>query len=646
MITIEATIPCLFPPAWALYERELLTLMDRAVDLFLSKYTDADGRLLWRQTMEESWQMRDGVDDFYESFFNWPLLYLLGGADRLLSLSHRQWEAVTAQLTDLGMVKYEYDLGYDQFHQGEGNLFFYLLCIADPTNSALLARVQRFASFYLNEDPAVASYDADRRLIRAPHHGSAGPRWGFFDGEPCYPWDPSMAIYGLPYQDVAGIASFEDLKDSALACRMGAVMQDRMGRGDVAVNLAVTSLLTTAYLLTGEQKYRQWVLDYVQAWEQRAQRNGGIVPDNVGEMGQIGENMQGKWYGGLYGWNWPHGFHSIGAAVLVAATNALLLSGETSSLDLARMLLDRLMDQGREADLGELEMSLRHHWLGIEGALDEGQRTFVIPFRYGDQGWFDWQPVPPEFPVTLWYLSQARSDRDRLEHFRLASHYDWRRVIAFRNKGENGHEAPWERFIRGDNAGYPEAILSETYGQVCRRLALIQQDRQELSSVSIHHWQDHNPVMTEALVQLTLGAPALIYNGGLLQASLRYFDGQRTRPGLPPDMAALVQKIMEEGVSVRLVNLSPWEERSVIVQAGAFGEHQIISVSYEERTSEYPGRVASYAPPEMQSRQRTIAVEQPWLQVHFAPATEITLELALARFVHQPSAAFPWQRQQ
>jgi hypothetical protein len=27
---------------------------------------------------------RDGADDFYEPFFNWPMLYLLGGADDLL----------------------------------------------------------------------------------------------------------------------------------------------------------------------------------------------------------------------------------------------------------------------------------------------------------------------------------------------------------------------------------------------------------------------------------------------------------------------------------------------------------------------------------------------------------------------------------
>ena len=58
-----------------------------------------------------------------------------------------------------------------------------------------------------------------------------------------------------------------------------------------------------------------------------------------------------------------------------------------------------------------------------------------------------------------------------------------------------------------------------------------------------HRWQQTNPVTTEALIQLTLGAPQLIYNGGLLMSRLRYFDFDRKRPGLPKDTAALVETL-------------------------------------------------------------------------------------------------------
>ena len=53
-------------------------------------------------------------------FFNWPQLYLLGGADDLLAEAGRHWEAVTAQLTGFAMLKDEYERGHDWFHQGDG----------------------------------------------------------------------------------------------------------------------------------------------------------------------------------------------------------------------------------------------------------------------------------------------------------------------------------------------------------------------------------------------------------------------------------------------------------------------------------------------------------------------------------------------
>ena len=45
-------------------------------------------------------------------------------------------------------------------------------------------------------------------------------------------------------------------------------------------------------------------------------------------------------------------------------------------------------------------------------------------------------------------------------------------------------------------------------------------------------------VVTEVLTQLTWGAPQVVYNGGIAQARLRYYDADRGRPGLPPDVAA------------------------------------------------------------------------------------------------------------
>ena len=109
---------------------------------------------------------------------------------------------------------------------------------------------------------------------------------------------------------------------------MGQLIRERQGVGDAVVNLAATTLATNAYLLTGEEKYKAWVREYVEAWIARTAANDGIVPDNVGLSGKIGEHIEGKWYGSYYGWSWPHGWHSVGQAVGIAAQNAARYSGE------------------------------------------------------------------------------------------------------------------------------------------------------------------------------------------------------------------------------------------------------------------------------------------------------------------------------
>lgn len=637
---ITATLPLRQPPAWAVLQRRLFAEMDESIRPFLEKYTHPDGELIWADKWKNS---RDGADDLYESSYNWPLLYLLGGGDHLLELGQRQWDAITRQLTRLGPVLNEYERGYDQFHQAESYIYFYFLCLADPTNERNRARAQRFAGLYMNEDPAAPNYDPEKKIIRAPHNGSGGPRWGFTDSEPpAYGWSAGMRTYGLPYEDVPGIAHYDDLQDPELARRMGAVMQERMGRGDVVGNLMATSLVANAFLLTGEEKYRAWVAEYTDAWMERAAANGGLLPDNVGLSGIVGEYMDGRWYGGLYGWAWPHGYYNIGMAATVAGCNAFLLTGNGDYLDLPRVQFDRVMALGEVREMRPDEMSLAAHWLEQFEAAGEKERMFLVPYRHSDSGWFDYQPMAPVYPTAIWNVSADSADWERVESVRRAEPVDWRQVVSFHNKEDGGHEKPWLRFLAGENPDYPERILQAAYDQVCRRLALIREDEADLTQVNIHHWQQLNPVTTEALIQLTLGAPQIIYNGGLLHCRVRYFDADRQRPGLPVDVAALVDTLEPERTVIHLVNLSPFAERNLIVQAGGFGEHRFDAVRYEQRTSDYPGSQHSYAGPPLTTAQKEMAVGSQFLHICLPPATEIRLDLATSRYVNEPSYALPW----
>ncbi len=134
---IDASVPVHEPPSWAILQRHLFDLMEGSLQPFLDKYTHPDGRLIWREGQHNS---RDGADDFYESFCNWPTLYTLGGGQRCLELGDRQWDATTRLMEEIGHVYKEYEIGYDQFHQSESYIYFYALCMADPKNAKQIAR--------------------------------------------------------------------------------------------------------------------------------------------------------------------------------------------------------------------------------------------------------------------------------------------------------------------------------------------------------------------------------------------------------------------------------------------------------------------------------------------------------------------------
>ncbi|MFD0662589.1 hypothetical protein [Thermocatellispora tengchongensis] len=321
------------PPRWAGLQRELFAAQDKAWRIFSDRYTEGDGRLVFRDTLGQGLDGRDGVDDFYEAFFNWPTLYLLGGSADVLAAARRHWRGVTRQLTEMGMLVDGFERGYDWFHQGEGMLLFYGLCMAEPDDGELRELAGRFADLYL---PGGPNYDPGHRIIRAPHNGAAGPRWGFSDHDVYFPWSLALRPYGLPLDWIAEAAPFDELAaDPERARAYGRVMWDRMGRGDTIVNLAATGLVTNAYLLGGDPRHAAWVVEYTGAWRERLDGRE-VVPDNAGTHGIVGEHLDGRWYGGHYGWSWPHGLPPVGTAAIVGAVNATLLTGDRSYLELAR----------------------------------------------------------------------------------------------------------------------------------------------------------------------------------------------------------------------------------------------------------------------------------------------------------------------
>ena len=331
------------PPLWAVLERRLIDSIDEAAPIFLDKYTRPGGSLIWMEGYPG-----DGVwaDDLYEAFFNWPHYYALGGSEYTGVKALEEWNAITRQLEhDYGRVTREFINDDDWFHNAENYIYFYHLGMADPANAETRRRAQRFAGFYLNDDPAVPNYDPEHRIVRSPCSGSKGPLFQMRRGEIHYDLTHNHATLGPGFDLPANWWEDPETKRRVEEQFDQVVMQ-----GDVTVNLGVTALVATAFLHTGEARYRAWIEEYVGAWLERTEANGGIVPDNIGPNGIVGEMRQGQWWGGLYGWTGRYGHGMMAHALTAAVEAALLVTGETRYLDLLRMHMDALVEHGREEE--------------------------------------------------------------------------------------------------------------------------------------------------------------------------------------------------------------------------------------------------------------------------------------------------------
>lgn len=539
------------PQSWALAQRNLIRTMNEAVPVFQERYTRADGSLIWRQ----EWPGMDGSDDGYETFQNWAQFAALGGDHDVYQRSRFLWEAVTRQFTEYGQVWREYDAFYDWMHHGESTTTIYSYGLVDPNDQLHRARARRFANMYTGQDPLADNWDAEHRMMRSPINGSKGPR---FVNE----WDDwsthraVLANYPAPFEDIPGVEGpIADWNDDKVYGEILKLLNERQMRGDVPLNLTSTSLITHAYMWTGEDNYRTWVLDYLEAWADRIKANDGLCPDNVGPNGKIGELMGGKWWGGYYGWRWPHGVMSILQPLTISAMNAVLLTGDYSYLDIPRSQLDRMIELGYEQD-GQL----------------------MVPHRYTDNGWTSHRPLSAEYALQIWAMTHDPRDAARLERFPERT-TTWRTLRPGRGKGDDQHIAPWYCYINGDLPEYPELILANQWNEVVRRMDMMRNDDGDPEEWDVHHWQDINPVHTEALVQLTCGGPQIIYHGGLLHIPVRYFDSTERRAGLPQDVSALVHHVDATSITLTLSNTSVLHERRLQIQAGGFAEHRFTSVT-------------------------------------------------------------------
>jgi len=619
------------PPGWALLQRQLIDTMNDGAELFVQKYNERAGGICWA----------DCVDDFYERYYNWGLFYAMGGSENVMNRAFEGWNAVT-RTNDDGIVhrpnhqwfyhgekarrRFTQQMHREYFnkqsksgagsaewhHMGEANMAFYHFGLADPTISENVRRAKAFAAMFIGEDPLAPNFDTELGQFRSNIQTSEGP---ILENDVYRTiWWLQGVAYGKPMRKYDGVGRRSSLwptikelpidwsNDLDLATKVVDLFEKGVLQGDGPQSLAATALITNAYMYTGDEKYRKWVLDYVEMWMGKIKENGGIVPDNIGPTGKIGEHKDGTWWGGIYGWA-GRGYTNIFHSLAVGAECALLLSGDFGYLDLLRSQINVLLDNGIVADDG----------------------TLLAANKHGPNGWYDHSPLRPKEIAHLYHASM--SDEDRALWMRLKEgdpNTDWADTTQDWEKGQDDSEKARFMYYESSNPTWPDEVMRQEYEHVLRNFRYMADDDRDYKKIIAENHEAGNPVATKALTNLALGAPQAIYNGGLVRATVRYYDATRQRPGLPDDVAAFVDKLGSDHAGIHLVNTSTDTTRSLIVQAGAFGEHSFTNVSVRDGDSEQ------------------VSVNGKYFSVTLPPSTAVEIDTGMARFVNMPSYAFPW----
>jgi len=186
--------------------------------------------------------------------------------------------------------------------------------------------------------------------------------------------------------------------------------------------------------------------------------------------------------------------------------------------------------------------------------------------------------------------------------------------------GSNG----WLSFLEGNNPDYPEQSLRQDLEHVRSQVENVRNDPTTPDTRLTDDSMRFNPASVRSLVEQMVGGLIGGKNRLVLHCRLRYFDPENNRAGLPQGVSALIDRMTGDRVSVTLVNTDPINTRSVVVQAGGYGEHHFVSVQSDGQPEEI------------------LSLNAQDFTVRLAPGAGRRMTLKMKRFVHQPRLAFPW----
>ena len=341
-----------------------------------------------------------------------------------------------------------------------------------------------------------------------------------------------------------------------------------------------------------------------------------------------------------------------------------------------RKQVEMLLTHAIENDAGHLLVP--HKYADPDAVIEyAGNEPVTRPDRVTDypnfnrkrqvDGWFEFGPLDPVHMAHVYADSLASRDLEVIRQIRDPAHNTWDRVLPGVAHGKclGGQNHAWLNYLAGAFSDYPVQILLHSIRQVFGQLEKLRgelegaatgwgyrphgdkaweevaevtrqvnqmKEKPWTESVTHSYFQTYligrSTIVTEALVQLTMGGPLPVYNGGLLKVAVRHFDAAAKRPGLPPDVAALVNHMEDDAIDLTLANTNPMESRRLIVQAGAFAEHRFTTATYVDDEGET----------------RTLPLDCEYVEFELGPGTVLEVHLGMERFCRQPSYQLPWER--
>ena len=257
--------------------------------------------------------------------------------------------------------------------------------------------------------------------------------------------------------------------------------------------------------------------------------------------------------------------------------NALLLSGDTKFMDAGRTNLDSVNANRKTID-------------GVE----------MYPHMHGDEGWYDFSPSPySQGAQEVYYWSMDKADLGRLDA-----------------------AGGWFGYLEGNNSSYPEVALQADFERLRGQMEKVRNDPTTPDTRLSDNPNPFNPAIPGGLTQLMMGG-LTPRHGGPLHCRVRYFDPRAGRAGMPEGVGALVEKLEDESMVLTLVNTDPVEGKDVVVQGGAYAEHQLASVKVGGKET---------------------TVDDSSFAVELAPGAGATLEIEMKRYANGVTFAFPWDR--